>query len=126
MASRRFFKKSIYFGLHTNRLGPSVFLLLSQTALLSGSDVGSNGVKPASSFVFRNLVKERDLICAWTNESPEVIELNPNCSGQAHPNKSDTSPGYEHTKHDCILEVFSVQFIIDPLKSADSKSGTFV
>ena len=72
-------------------------LLLPQAVVLPGSDAGSGGVKPASSFAFktvrpcvpsgarcmghaiwtcsavcewrrtRKLVKERDHICAWTN-----------------------------------------------------------
>ena len=74
-----------------------IFVLLPLTAVLPGSDAGNDGVTPASSFVIqktvkphapcgarrmghvkmwsavclmrctRNLVKERDLVCAWTN-----------------------------------------------------------
>ena len=78
-------------------LGPEFILLLPQAAVLPGSDGGTDGVKPASSFVIqnrqtscsvwcsiygnvirtcprfvlrrctRNWVKKRDAICAWTN-----------------------------------------------------------
>ena len=77
--------------------GREFILLLPQTAALPESDAGSGVIKPASSFVIqnrqtscsiwcpmhgmllvhglrfaqrrhtRNSVKERDLICAWTN-----------------------------------------------------------
>ena len=81
---------------HKQDWGRGFILLLPQTAVLPGSDAGSDVIKPASSFVIqnrvlhvvpdvwgtllvhglrfalrlhtRNSVKERDPICAWTNE----------------------------------------------------------
>ena len=42
------------------KLGTRVYLLLSQAAILPGSDAGSNVVKPASSFVIQN----RQTLCS--------------------------------------------------------------
>ena len=49
---------------------------------------------------------------AWQMESPntslQTIELNSNCSKQAHSNRLGTGHGYERTKPRCILTVLRV------------------
>ena len=79
---------------HKQNWGRGFIVLLPQVAVRPGSNAGSDGVKPASSFIIqnsmwcpthgaryyvernlrfvqrrrtRNSVKEQDLICAWTN-----------------------------------------------------------
>ena len=39
---------------HKQDLGRGLILILSQAAVLPGSDTGSDGVEPASSFVIQN------------------------------------------------------------------------
>ena len=53
----------------------------------------------------------------------KAIELNPSCSGQAHPNRTVTSHGFENTGLRCILAVLRVPFIILPLRNADARFG---
>ena len=42
------------------------------------------------------------------NTSPQTIELNPNCLGQAHSNRPGTGYGYKNTEPGCILTVSRV------------------
>ena len=37
------------------------------------------------------------------NTSPQAVELNPNSSGQAHPNRPDTGLGYKNTEPGSIF-----------------------
>ena len=60
------------------------------------------------------------------NTSPQAVELNPSCLGQAHSNRLGTSPGYKKTEPGCKLTILHVPFIACPLISADSKSGKVV
>ena len=60
------------------------------------------------------------------NTSPQAIELNPSCSGQAHFNRPGTGPEYENTEPGRSFAVFRVPFMGCPLRSADAKSGKVV
>ena len=55
------------------------------------------------------------------NTSPQAVELNPSCSGQAHPNRSGTGPGNKNTEPERIFTVLHILFMICPLRSADAK-----
>ena len=46
------------------------------------------------------------------NTSPQAIELNPSCSGQAHFNRPDTGPGYKNTEPRFILAILRVPSIV--------------
>ena len=54
------------------------------------------------------------------NTSPQAIELNPSCSGQAHSNRPGTGHVYESMGPGCILIVLHIPSIIRPLKSEDA------
>ena len=77
-----------------------------------------------------NLVKEGDPICAWTNgiaqHHPQAVELNTSCLGQAHPNKSGTSPEYKNMEPGSIFTILHIPLMVCPLKSVDAKSGKVV
>ena len=49
------------------------------------------------------------------NTSQQVIDLNPNCSKQAHLNRVGTGHEYENTEHGCFLTVLRVPSVIRPL-----------
>ena len=51
------------------------------------------------------------------NTTPQTIELDPSCSGQAHSNRLATGPGYENMNPGCIL---CAPFIIRSLRSPDA------
>ena len=53
------------------------------------------------------------------NSSPQAIEPNPSCSGQAHSKGPSTGPKNENTEYGCILEVIRALFMIRPLSRAD-------
>ena len=133
--------------------GQVFILLLPQAAVLPGSDAGSGGVEPASGFVIRNrqiscymwcsmckaryqdvvcglfrgaaltIVKERDLICAWTNGIAQHqsvgVELNLGCLRQAHSNRPGTGRGNENMDSGSILS--RVPFMVNQLRRADAK-----
>ena len=52
-----------------------------------------------------------------TDISPQAIDLNPSCSGQAHSNRPGTGHGYESTEPECILTLLCIPYIICPLRS---------
>ena len=46
------------------------------------------------------------------NTSPQTIEVNPSCSGQAHFNRPGTGPGYKNTEPRFILAILRVPSIV--------------
>ena len=42
------------------------------------------------------------------NTSPQAIEFNPSCSGQAHSSRPGTGHGYENTEPGCVFTVLRV------------------
>ena len=77
-----------------------------------------------------NLVKEQNPFVHGRMESPntslQVIELNPSCLGQAHPNRPGTGPGYKNTELGCILAVLYFTSIIHLQRSAAALSGKVI
>ena len=57
------------------------------------------------------------------NTSPQVVELNPSCSGQAHLNRPGTGPGHKNTEPGSIFTLLRFPFVICPLRTADAYSG---
>ena len=60
------------------------------------------------------------------NTSPQEIEFNPSCWGQAHANRPGTGPGYESTEPGSIFTIIRIPLMVCPLRSADAKSGKVV
>ena len=58
------------------------------------------------------------------NTSPRVLELNPSCSGKAHPNRPGTE--YKSREPGKILTILHVLFMVFPLRSANAKSGKII
>ena len=67
------------------------------------------------------------------NASFEAVELNPSCSGQAHPNRPGTGPGHKSIFTSTftsilprsIFTVLCIPFMICPLRSADANPARF-
>ena len=59
------------------------------------------------------------------NTSPQAVELNPSCLGQACPNRLGTGPGQKNTESGRIFIVLCIPFMVCPLKSTDAKSKRF-
>ena len=55
------------------------------------------------------------------NASPQAIELNPKCSGQAHSKGPRTGPGNENREYGCAFRMLCSPFIIRPLSRADAQ-----
>ena len=112
---------------HTAALADQMLAMmyLSQNSVLSSKTIGlvlhlvpdvwSSLLERGLRFVQRrrtcSSVKEQKPICPWTHEivhtSPQAVELNLSCSGQAHSNRPDTGPGTVLGMTTRILEVFS-------------------
>ena len=54
------------------------------------------------------------------NASPQAIELNPRCSGQAHSKGPGTGPGNKNMEYGCAFEILCTPSIIRPLSRADA------
>ena len=52
------------------------------------------------------------------NDSLQAIELNPRCSGQAHPKGPRTGPGNENMMYGCAFGILCAPSIIRPLSRA--------
>ena len=64
----------------------------------------------------------------WNCPAPvcRQVELNPSCSGQAHPNRPGIGPGYKNMEPENILMTLRLPFMICPLRSTDAKSSKIV
>ena len=60
------------------------------------------------------------------NTSPQAVELNPSCLGQARFNRPGTGPKYKSTEPGSIFTILRISFIVCTLRSADAKSGKVV
>ena len=54
------------------------------------------------------------------NASPQPIELNPKCSGQAHSKGPRTGPGNENMDYGCSFGILCAPSIIRQLSRADA------
>ena len=54
------------------------------------------------------------------NISPQLIELNSRCSGQAHSKEPRTGPGNENMGYGCAFRILCAPSIICPLSCTDA------